>query len=1182
MFRTLASALMLVALSPMVASAQLWDPLDVLPRPNAIVGIDSSVTMGITADCTNCHVSNDRLSMVKSSLLTAMPLFEDEFIFGGFEYSGCGYAKIENRAVPPDPNDPSGSYARVQALISNADSCDSRERYFENMGQPEPTGCATSGCTQDLLVAQQLADGDLEGFDPFAPWRIKHCLGPTNLPADVGDPCAWWPPKPPLYQPPRPVEQCWCDSQCHHGENGTMFWVWEQCSSCSTSDDCPFAQSPPGTQLSNRVDCNGGWCPPPYRPNSTCQSDGWVKKWIDESQLEPATCLGPWPPMVDLYPDWGVPNSPMEWPPAPDIPYVLPLYPEYVNAPACDADPDGGGESWCVNHAVKCAAGNVVYPFDELVAMVAAYKAWPRWYQRTLTAQDVEDEFCQPLRTMVGAVRASMMACGGGSMVVYPDPTRPDFCDAAKIASVACLPGLPFYGTCVCDDSAGECSNLFAQDSACGQPLSFKARQQVAVCEAYNPSELGAYFSNQADNRSSGGCRENFGMFFTDGYMGDTAGVATEAAAAIPFYSSVSGASNLFVFRVSDVFTNGADAMMSAFGQATSAFDATDSGKIEGSMARILNRAYQGVYTGAGPGHDLFTSRLAVHAFTVPGDPLGTPNDEYLGWPARVSWYAIEHNGTVGRLIFDTDQRDKVQGSSACGPVNLGGTDVPRLGPGGTFRNGVARDVIVPANSIDRNGDGSPDAHPELAWGKMFSIGATRPIVVEGPRDASIRGAAYADYDVASKRPRMIYVMSNGYVHGFHGGSFMSSPAMYGNQKMLYTYDDSTSESGVEVLRYRPDWLEDPRGRYRYAENDLVQQPIINGQLVAREVAMPNGSGYEMRTILVGAQGPAGPGYFALDITDPCATSELASWKLPGATDSASGEPTIGTVVNSSSVRVPVSFSTGGLGGTSSLYAVELSTGNILYQTGLPPSTSYPTSPVCVDVTGEGRTTHCYVLSEEGLLVRVPVGPTGFGAPVSITPAGVQGGGRRFGASPVGFFGLNGEVNLIFGSGDFEHLDQADATNYLFKVVDNATRKVGLPNTAADLSQSCGATSNGQIALGAGERIITRPVVSDEVIAWTTFSSGGAMCAAGQTRLYAIDFETCADLIADTGAKPASGVDLGDGLPTSPILHTQSQSLITGTSAAPSGDSMESIRVAMPNARPVLRKVFRRPWIDAR
>lgn len=1177
-------------LSSALAHAQLWDPLDVLPRPNAIVGIDSSVTMGITADCLNCHVSNDRLSMVKSSLLTAMPLFEDEFVFGGFEYSGCGYAKIENRAVPPDPSDPEGSYARLQTLIANADSCDTRERYFEDMGEPKPTGCISKSCADETTYVRELIEGQLPGFDPFEPWRVKHCVGPTGIPAEVNDPCAWWPPKPPLYQPPRPVIKCYCDAACHRADNGTAFWVWDKCTSCSTTEDCPIIMDCAGAggacweRPPDRVPCLGGWCAPPYR-RTTCGSDGWVKGWVDKDKLEPQDCLGPWPPKVDLYPDWGIPNSPMKWPPAPDIPYVLPLYPEYVNAPACDADPDGGGDSWCVNHAIKCASGDVLYPFDELLALVSNYKSWPRWYQRTLTEEDVEAEFCGPLRTMVGTVRARMMACGGGSMVVFPDPTRPDFCDAKEIALKACTNGSVLADSCICDINTDECADFSSAESKCKHPLSFKARQQVAVCEAYNPSELGAYFSGQADNRYAGGCRENFGMFFTDGYMGDTAGVATEAAAALPFYSAISGASNLFVFRVSNVFADGADAMMSAFGQATTAFDATDPGRIEGSMARILNRAYQGVYAGTSPGHDLFTSRLAIHAFTVPGDPLGTPSDEYLGWPARVSWYAIEHDGKIGRLIFDTDQRDKVQGTTTCGPVHLGGTDVPILGPGGSFRNGVARDVVVPANSVDRNGDGAVDEHAELAWGNMFSIGATRPVVVEGPRDASIKGAAYADYDATYKRPRMIYVMSNGYVHGFHAGAFMSSPAIYGNQRMLYTYDDSAAEAGVEVLRYQPDWLKDPRGQYKYAENDLVQQPIITGQLVAREVAMPTASGYEMRTILVGAQGRTGPGYFALDITDPCNTSILASWTLQGPTDTASGEPVIGTASNSSSVRVPVSFATGGLGGTPSLYAIEIATGNVLYQQTLPgggAGTSYPTSPVCVDVTAEGRTTHCYVLREDGLLVRVPIGPTGFGSPVNITPAGVQGGGRRFGTSPVGFFGLNGEVNLVFGSGDFEHLDKPDATNYLFKVVDNATRQIGMPNTPADLAKSCGATSSGQIALGAGERIITRPVVGDEVIAWTTFSSGGAMCAAGQTRLYAIDFETCTDLLTDSGAKPSSGIDLGEGLPTSPILHTHSQSLLTGTSAAPAGDSIESIRVTMPNGRPVLQKIFYKPWLDTR
>ena len=46
------------------AHAQLWDPLDTKPIPNVIIGLDTSVTMRIRSDCSDCH-KDDVLSTPK-------------------------------------------------------------------------------------------------------------------------------------------------------------------------------------------------------------------------------------------------------------------------------------------------------------------------------------------------------------------------------------------------------------------------------------------------------------------------------------------------------------------------------------------------------------------------------------------------------------------------------------------------------------------------------------------------------------------------------------------------------------------------------------------------------------------------------------------------------------------------------------------------------------------------------------------------------------------------------------------------------------------------------------------------------------------------------------------------------------------------------------------------------------
>src|SRR5687768_10369750 len=113
----------LLTVVPSVASAQLWTALDTVPRPNAIIAHDTSVTMGINTDCTNCHTpNNSRLEASKQDILQTLPLFQDYFTFGGFQYAGCDFAKITQRVIPT-PDNPDVSFAALETMIRNAASC---------------------------------------------------------------------------------------------------------------------------------------------------------------------------------------------------------------------------------------------------------------------------------------------------------------------------------------------------------------------------------------------------------------------------------------------------------------------------------------------------------------------------------------------------------------------------------------------------------------------------------------------------------------------------------------------------------------------------------------------------------------------------------------------------------------------------------------------------------------------------------------------------------------------------------------------------------------------------------------------------------------------------------------------------------------------------------------------------
>ena len=1157
--------------APHVAAAELWNPLDAIPKPNAIVGIDTSVTMGISADCGSCHSPGDsatRLELVKSSVLATLPLFDDYFLFGGFTYNGCGYAKVGDRALPPNPTDPDASLAAVTGLVSGATHCMHRERYFgQTMTDPVSTGYATVGGFRDVEVMQALMDGRLDGFDPMAPWRIQSC---DTLPQ--GAPCANWPPKPPMIDPPDPPpEYCSCaEADCHVADTSGGSTVRGGCSPGCAPENVPLGCT-----------CNSNGC----CVYTDCAADGYCYVTLPDSQTTSLCDVQPAPnPPYDPYPCWGVGGTPASWSDIASCITTNPSYVYYRNAPACGPDTTGGAGSstWCVNEEIQCGSGGTFSVRARLEAALATV-AFPRWYKRTLTPDQVEEEFCRPLRDAIRVVKAGMIGCAGGPLVVYPDPDAPGFCDPTTIAQKACQSGSPFLDMqqddCVCDDSDPGCSQLRPATSACGTELDFKARQQVAVCETYNPGVLRSYYLSQADNRVAGGCRENMAMLFTDGYMGQTAAVAVEAAQARDYYKSVDDDSNMFVFRVSNVFESDADALSGALGQG-GAFDATDTNGLQGSMSRVLNRAYRGVYAATSPSTSTFGSHVAIHSFTVPGGGGMPPGDDYLGFPARISWHRVDHAGVIlPEPLFETDWASKVDGAGSCGPSVIGGSDVTHLGPGGNFRNGVSRWATIPANSVDRDGNGyADDTHPALKWGNFFSNGSTRPVVVEGPRDA-LHGA-YDDFSAVERRPRAIYVMSNGYVLGFNGGTRNDVVSTYGGQNVSYGYTID-GDSGREILRYRPSWLQDPRATYRYDLNDLVQQPMMTGELVAAEIVFDEGeTNAEAHTVLVGAQGKTGPGMFALDITHPCNITRLGEWVLPGPADNASAAPTLGTVVVSGH-RTPAVVMTGGLGGSPSLYAFSLRDGALIWSRLLPPG-SYPTAPACVDVTGEGRMTHCYVLSEAGALLRVKVGTGGFEAPVDITPAGVVGGGRRFGVEPVAFFGLNDEVQLVFGSGNFEDFDKPDAVNFLFKVSDDASRDVGVPPGPANLSSSCRTLGSGRIGLQPGSRVITRPLVSNEIVAWTVLDPASTECSGGHTWLYAMDFDTCEDVLTDASGSPPAPHLVGEGFPGTPVLHSASKSLLVETSAAPTAGQTIAVGVRLPSSRPLVKKIFARPWVDAR
>lgn len=931
--------------------------------------------------------------------------------------------------------------------------------------------------------------------------------------------------------------------------------------------------------------------------------------------------------------------------------------------PGIDLDEEPVGTS------TDCYRAGATQPYVDLFDRfpeIAQGQNWLTWSDPSLiSVGEANAGFCEPLYNTLVQLRTELNTCLNAPEEFWDlsGITQAGICDPAVVAATLCS-GSPFDrpNSCVCNPNPS-CFNVGAPNSACGVTYGSPSRQQMAMCEMYDDTgPFGLYMIGQGDNRASGGCRENVGIFFSDGHGGNTAAFRTEAFNAYDqFYSSISGASNLFLLYISNAyqFDNSARAMMGALQQVPGGMDPFEAANLEDlqrSMSKVLNRAYAGTYTGAPAGLNDLGDALAVVGFTVPNEVGGTcpsptaapggvcaAGDDYSGFPMRVSVYELDEDGAVVGRAWDSDEAGRVANMPGCF-TELGGTDVDALGPWGTFALGHPRTVDINPNTMERDGDTSTaDGHGALRWGDMFGFAASRPVFVGLPRDivdSDLMGAYEAHRVNVGDRPQVIYTMGGGYVHGLHAGTAQGGFATFGNRRLSNPYDLGGAQGGRRVLRYKPhaSLLEAPNAGYNYELNSLVAQKMMTGQLVVREVPLWNTvtSDWEFKTLLLGNQGDKGVGFFALDVTDPCNPERFSEWILPappvvggpctldrdcraaphgtgsGApTDicNAAGQCTSHVVPNASSVpevymvqdtgiaagRRPSMVLTGGKGGTSTLYVVPLEENlgaprNLaMYETALPavPDESYAAQPVCLDATGEGYITQCYAVRTDGHIFRIRFVNGNPQPAEDVTPASVEA-GRVFTTAPAVFFGADGAVNIVYGSGNPDIL-AADGINHIYKFVDETNRSTtpafGDPLTSdASVCLPASTFVDGKFELRPNERLISPPIVASGVVAFSTYETVSDRCSTGNTWLYAMDFKTCTDVLVANGTGGApEPINVGEGISTSPVLHRASGRLFAGTSATVSGETMTSAEVeglTGNDARGIAQALYWRPILD--
>jgi Tfp pilus tip-associated adhesin PilY1 len=479
----------------------------------------------------------------------------------------------------------------------------------------------------------------------------------------------------------------------------------------------------------------------------------------------------------------------------------------------------------------------------------------------------------------------------------------------------------------------------------------------------------------------------------------------------------------------------------------------------------------------------------------------------------------------------------------------------------------------------------------------MLGGASTQPVIVEAPREippgvtADLSWQTFLNDPTVQQRPRVIYLMSGGFLHAIHGGERVDSarpisvPGLSTRLKFSYRDDPASTDAGRELFRY---YLRSSETVENYTLNDVVPQPVTTGQLVAREVHL-RGSGAPREryaTVLALAQGKEGRGLATLDVTDPRHPRLLAEWLLPvGA--SASNEPMIYDFPPVQGEPLPVVVVTGGLGGPAKLFAFDVRTGGQVSAIDLPdvvpsPRSSFPTEPVCLNLRGVGPVTTCYALSQAGGLVRVELSDQGaFSRATLIYSA--AGDDRAFLTRPVGFFGADGAMNLAFGSGLSTALAARDSMNNAFyKVVDDSGRQArSRPGSTTRVCAVGGAPSEGIIPLG-GERVVSPPVVVQGALSFTTFSPGSSGCAAGTAKLYSMNYQTCVDAFDPLQRQAPVGRGIGDGIPASPVVLRERGVILTQTSAAPGIARSISGASLRGGDRKALRPVYWRPYRSAR
>lgn len=420
---------------------------------------------------------------------------------------------------------------------------------------------------------------------------------------------------------------------------------------------------------------------------------------------------------------------------------------------------------------------------------------------------------------------------------------------------------------------------------------------------------------------------------------------------------------------------------------------ATDVDRLREAFRRSLNRAMAGSYRGAQPALDRKAELLVTHDFTVFGPKkLGMaadhPGEDFVPQPSRLSFYRLGEDRDRPELLCETDWQDRASRQIADGSTAWASDPLSRYSAPlySNPSSGMVRDLG--GSILDRDGDGRSDAHPALTLGKMAGGKSTTPVVVGAPVEIPLGADArsFAEFMLAARtRPQVAYVMSNGFIHGFHAGSYQAVGGGFLGGPKSFSYDLGSADLCKELWRHRPEWVSE---KEVILANTTQARQLMDGPMAAHEVRVGYaGRASDYKTLLVAAQGKMGRGMIALDVTNPLAPSVFRSWSLPPGAR-ATSLPVVAEAVSGVDGQLrPMVFMSGGYRGVAALHMFDLASGEQA-SISLPAEAGedYPSSPVCFDRDGRGGVTHCYLVSRFGQVVRVAIDPSGGASPSAPDP----------------------------------------------------------------------------------------------------------------------------------------------------------------------------------------------------